>query len=69
MMDRAMISSSPVPSNGAGVLLTVLFVAPWVVVTPGNTELDVGNTGRVLLGENVSFEDTGRTAVESVPMP
>lgn len=69
IMDKAMISSSPVPSNGAGVLLTVLFVSPWVVVTPGNTELDVGNTGRVMVGENVSLEDAGRTAIESVLKP
>lgn len=46
-------------------LLTVLFVSPWVVVTPGNTELDVGNTGRVMVGENVSLE----TAIESVLKP
>lgn len=50
-------------------LLTVLFVSPWVVVTPGNTELDVGNTGRVMAGENVSLEDAGRTAIESVLKP
>lgn len=50
-------------------LLTVLFVSPCVVVTPGNTELDVGNTGRVVLGEIVSFEDGGRTAIESVLKP
>lgn len=69
IMDRAITSSSPVPSSGAGVLLTVLFVSPCVVVTPGNTELDVGNTGRVVLGEIVSFEDAGRTAIESVLKP
>lgn len=69
IMDRAITSSSPVPSSGAGVLLTVLFVSPCVVVTPGNTELDVGNTGRVVLGEIVSFEDGGRTAIESVLKP
>lgn len=40
-----------------------------MVVTPGNTELDVGNTGRVVLGEIVSFEDAGRTAIESVLKP
>lgn len=68
-MDRAITSSSPVPSSGAGVLLTVLFVSPCVVVTPGNTELDVGNTGRVVPGEIVSFEDAGRTAIESVLKP
>lgn len=69
IMDRAITSSSPVPSSGAGVLLTVLFVSPCVVVTPGNTELDVGNTGKVVLGEIVSFEDGGRTAIESVLKP
>lgn len=69
IMDRAITSSSPVPSSGAGVLLTVLFVSPCMVVTPGNTELDVGNTGRVVLGEIVSFEDAGRTAIESVLKP
>lgn len=64
MMDSAMMSSTPMPSSGAGVALIVLFVPSEVVVIDGIT--DVGNTGNTALGEYVSMEDVGWLVIGSV---